>query len=335
MFRFAALVLALLAIPPAAFAACDGEDWRSTLPPERMQEIRAAIADVPYREGNAFEAVRGESRIALFGTIHSTDPAVSIPAEIAARIRAADLVFVEITAEIERELEQHLRSDPSLAFDVDGPGLSARLTDGEWEELREGLAVYGVDAKRADLMRPWFASIMFALPLCELAARASDAEILDMRVETLARVSGVAVVGLDEDYEQALAFFLEASPEQELDMLRLSLATGAAEQSTAEDAFATTTGAWLDEESLVMWEVAGEVAASSSGDRDAVEALFHRVNELLVVERNRTWLANILSRVPAAPNIVVAVGALHLPGEEGLLRLLEDEGYAIRRLAMF
>jgi uncharacterized protein YbaP (TraB family) len=30
--------------------------------------------------------------------------------------------------------------------------------------------------------------------------------------------------------------------------------------------------------------------------------------------------------------VFVAVGALHLPGEDGLLNLLEQQGYTVRRL---
>ena len=299
-----------------------------------MQELRVGVADVPFREGIAFDAVRGQNRITLFGTVHSADSALFIPAEIAARIRAANLVFVETTAEIESEFHQHLNSAPSLIFDVDEPGLSARLTSEEWDQLREGLAVYGVDAKQADRMRPWFAVVMLEVPLCELAAADSGVDILDVRVETLARASGIAVAGLDEDYEKAFAFFLDASAKQELDMLRLSLAMGAAKQSTAEDNFATAIAAWLDEEVLMYWEIARERAALLSGDRDAVETLSRRMHERLVVGRNRSWLATILNRARAAPNIVVAVGALHLPGEHGLVRLLEAEGFAIRRLAV-
>ncbi len=335
MRRFAVLVLAFLAIPSAAFAACDGKDLRNEFPPETMREIRAGIADVPFREGIAFEAVHGDTRLTLFATVHSSDPAVFIPAEITARVRAADLVFVEATAEIEREMQQHLASHPSLLFDFDGPGLRTRLTAREWETLSTSLSAQGIKPESTDRMRPWFAAVMLAIPPCEKTARASGAKPLDKRVEMLARDVGVAVEGLDEDFEQALAFFLDASEEKELGMLRLSLATGAAEEGPAEDGLATAIGTWIDEEPLVTWELSRERTISLTSDREAVAALFRELHDYLVVRRNRAWLTKILSRIQEARNIVIAVGGMHLPGEQGLPRLLETAGFAVRRLAVF
>ena len=335
MVRLSVLAFALLAFPAAVFAACDGDDWRATLPPETVEEVRAAVADVPFGEGIAFEAVRGGSRITLFGTVHSADPAIFVPKEIATRVRAAHQVFVEATAKTERDIGRYLRSDPSLRFNVAGPGLSARLSAAEWQELREALAAYGVDAQTADRMRPWFAAVTLETPLCELAAEHAGSDVLDKQVERLARTAGVAVAALDEDYESLLAFYLDASAQQELDMLRLYLATGVAEQSTVEDTFATAIGAWRDEEILTFWELSRTLAASSSDDGEAVAALFRRMHASLIVMRNRAWVARILGRVPSAPDIVVAAGALHLPGEHGLPRLLEEEGYAVSRLTVF
>ena len=128
MHRFAVIVCALLVLPSFAFAVCQGEDWRHTLPPETIQAIRAGVADAPFREGIAFEAVRGDTRLTLFGTVHTSHPAVFIPEEIATRIRSADLVFVEATSEIEEEMQEHFAANPMVMFDLDGPGLSASLT---------------------------------------------------------------------------------------------------------------------------------------------------------------------------------------------------------------
>ncbi len=128
MRRLAVLVLAFLAIPSVAFAACDGEDLRDTLPPEMMRQICAGISDVPFREGIAFEAVRGDTRLTLFGTVHMYDPAVFIPAEIAARTRAADLVLVEVTLTAAILRDPSWTANESLLIDPDGPGLRTRLT---------------------------------------------------------------------------------------------------------------------------------------------------------------------------------------------------------------
>ncbi len=331
MRRFAVIVVAFLVIPSFAFAACEGEDWRETLPPETIQALRAGIANVPFREGIAFEAVRGDTRLTLFGTVHVSHPAVFIPEEIATRIRLADLVFVEATSEIEKDMEEHFAANPSMLFDFDGPGLSTRLTAEEWDTLSKALSELGMPPEQVDRLSPGFAAMMLELAPCEVTALASGAELLDDRVEILARDAGVGVEGLDENFEQALAFFLGGSEEEQLQLLRLSLMAGA----TDDDAVATGIGVWIDEEPLVAWQVARERAASLAGDAEAVARLFREAYDMLIIRRHGVWLPRILNRSSEAQNVVIAVGALHLPGDQGLVRLLEVEEFTIRRLAVF
>ena len=45
-------------------------------------------------------------------------------------------------------------------------------------------------------------------------------------------------------------------------------------------------------------------------------------------QRNAKWLARLRDEI-APGKTVVAVGALHLPGENGLLKGLEDAGYTL------
>ena len=125
--RLVALVSALLAFPSLAFAACEGRDWRTQLAPETVREIRARLAHVPFHRGIAFEAVRGESRLTLFGTVHVYDRGVYVPDAIADRIRSADLVLVEATPEVMASFRQRLAEDYALSFDVSGPRLRSRL----------------------------------------------------------------------------------------------------------------------------------------------------------------------------------------------------------------
>ena len=101
-------VAALLVLPSAAFAACEGRDWREELTPETMGEVRARASQVPFHEGVVFEAARGETRLTLFGTVHIHDPGVFVPDEIAARIEAADLLLVEVTSDEGADFERRL-----------------------------------------------------------------------------------------------------------------------------------------------------------------------------------------------------------------------------------
>ena len=331
MHRFAAIVAASLVVPAVAFAACEGENRRDGLAPETMQAIRADIADVPFREGIAFEAVRGATRVTLFGTVHTSQPAVFIPEEIATRVRSADLVFVEATSEIEKDVQQHFAANPSLTFDLDGPGLSARLSAEEWGILSEALSRLGMPPKSTDRLSPGFAAMMLAVPPCVVTALSSGAELLDKRVGALARGAGVAVEGLDGDFQQALAFFQGGSEEEQLQLLRLSLMAGAAD----DDAVATSIDAWTDEEPLVAWRVARERAASRAGDAETAARLFREAYDALVVRRHGMWLPQILDRSSEVQDVVIAVGMMHLPDDRGLVRLLEAEGFTIRRLAVF
>ena len=59
--------------------------------------------------------------------------------------------------------------------------------------------------------------------------------------------------------------------------------------------------------------------------------------ERLMDRRNRAWIAPLTQAAEAAApkgtEVVAAFGALHLPGEEGVLRLLERDGWTVRRVA--
>lgn len=76
-------------------------------------------------------------------------------------------------------------------------------------------------------------------------------------------------------------------------------------------------------------------AAVDIRDAASVDARTDRIRQLLAEVRSRNWMAAILERSCEARDVVLTVGALRLPGEHGLLRLLAREGYAICRLSIF
>jgi uncharacterized protein YbaP (TraB family) len=53
-----------------------------------------------------------------------------------------------------------------------------------------------------------------------------------------------------------------------------------------------------------------------------------RANHILVNERNRRWV-KVISKLVEKTSAFIAVGAGHLPGNQGLIQLIKDKGYAI------
>ena len=60
------------------------------------------------------------------------------------------------------------------------------------------------------------------------------------------------------------------------------------------------------------------------------EAVFNRYMQQIVYDRNIRMLKKI-ERIMQQNNAFIAVGASHLPGKLGLLKMLEQRGYTINR----
>lgn len=76
-----------------------------------------------------------------------------------------------------------------------------------------------------------------------------------------------------------------------------------------------------------------------SGDEKTLEAATTKgimadpeLRDALLVERNSDWMAQLLPMLKEAPKPLIAVGAAHLVGPDGLVTMLKAEGYTVRRL---
>lgn len=56
--------------------------------------------------------------------------------------------------------------------------------------------------------------------------------------------------------------------------------------------------------------------------------LFQEYADLLLAERNKSWIVKIEELIKRASTFV-AVGAAHLPTETGVIQLLKDQGYKV------
>ncbi len=86
-----------------------------------------------------------------------------------------------------------------------------------------------------------------------------------------------------------------------------------------------------DPERLQRAWLAGDVAAIEASTREGILA-DPPLRQALLESRNRRWVAALVPLLREAPRPLVAVGAAHLLGPEGLAALIEAQGYRLRRI---
>lgn len=311
---------------------CTGTDLLATMAPDRRARIAEAVARTPYAKGTRYRATRGNAVIEIIGTYHFGDPRHD-PAVAAMRplIERADALLVEAGPDEERRLTRALAEDPSLMVDATGPTLPERMGQAEWQALADAMAERGLPAIMVSRMRPWYVAMMLGLSPCmieDARAKGSGAG-LDHRLVDAARQSGTQVLAL-EPWDTVFGLFRDMTPAEEVDMIRAALPAA----RLADDYAATTLEAYFRGDIWAIWEFGRLDAYASSGlPREAVDRQLQLAEDRMMTERNRAWIAPLTKAAQAAADrdlpVVAAFGALHLPGETGVLRLLEADGWTI------
>jgi uncharacterized protein YbaP (TraB family) len=95
----------------------------------------------------------------------------------------------------------------------------------------------------------------------------------------------------------------------------------------------------IDDVKLVSASLDALVKAWADGDQEGFASLSQRsmknhpaVYNSLLRDRNRAWLPAIERYLKQKDDVLVVVGAAHLVGEDGLVRLLRSRGYTVEQL---
>ena len=330
----AGVVMAWAAAAAPALAECVGSNLFDTMPSEQRAEIEAAVEGVPFHQGILWRATKAGQEMTLVGTYHFGDPRHDPMLDrLAPLIRQADAAFVEAGPEEERRLTDELSSDPTLMVDPAGPTLPERLDDRDWQALAAAMAERGMPAVMTAKLRPWYVAMMLGISPCMMKQMAEgDARGLDHRIIEQAGSMEVPVRAL-EPWDTVFTLFSHLSPGQEIEMIRASLPAAA----HADDYAVTLTEAYFAGDVWAIWEFGRFDAYRNSGlTREQVDQQMDLAQEHLMERRNEAWIAPLTAGASDAADrgkgILAAFGALHLPGEGGVLRLLEQDGWTIERL---
>jgi uncharacterized protein len=334
MLRITALLFALTfsgVSAGQALAACEGTDLIAAMTPAERADLQAAAHAIPYPRGNFWRAVRptaeGEQSVTLVGTYHLDDPRHAPVIEaLGPVIDAAGTVLVEAAPEEQKALQDHIARDPSIMLITEGPSLLEQMSAADWRLLTDALAKRGVPAMMAARMQPWYVNLMLAIPICAMEEM-TDEKGLDGMIMARATASGVPLDSL-ERYDTVLGLFDLMPAEDQIGMIRTTLAM----DDRSLDFSTTLANAYFAGESRMIWELMRRESLSLPGyTPEKVNEEFARMEAVLMSARNRAWIPVIEAAAEKGP-VVAAFGALHLPGEDGVLALLERQGFTLTPL---
>jgi len=320
-----ALLLFLAPMTAAAQATqCDGTDLIAALPEPIRADLHTEAAAMPYPQGLLWRATRGKTEITLFGTYHFPHQATGAHLDaLRPLIAGAEAVYLEISNADQDAMQEALADDPSLMFITEGATLPDLLGEEDWALFAEEMRARAIPPFFAARFKPVWAAMMLGIGPCEARNGAMDGDGIDHLIGLHAAELGNPSRSL-EDFRTLMGMLDGFEMEEQLDMIRLFFAwTG-----SPDDMAYTLRQRYLSEEIALIWTYSRLVSLEFGDDSAAQD--FEQFEEILLTRRNTDWI-DVLTAAPER-RLFVAAGAAHLPGDTGVLRLLENEGFTIERL---
>lgn len=241
----------------------------------------------------------------VFGTIHSEDERVTtLPAPVQAAFDRARSFTMEMV--LEPEVSTTLASAMFLG---DGQTLQGILGDELFEKAAHALEGHGMPRQIVMGLKPWVVMVMLSMPKPETG------EFLDKVLYTAALKQGKSVYGL-ESVEEQVAVFEELSLNDQITLLKAAI--GESASTMIEELI----------QAYLARDLAAMVALNEQSNTQLAPQLSEKITHRLLDSRNARMVQRMEPRLREG-NAFIAIGALHLPGEKGVLRLLEGRGYRV------
>jgi uncharacterized protein len=256
----------------------------------------------------------------LFGTVHLTDERVTkLSPAVEQALSQSKTVALEVSDISEKATATVIAQSAPLVMFTDGRRLDGLLSGTEYDTVKRIISRSGMPSDLAALFKPWIVTMIMSVSDCERTSIQQGARVLDMKIAEVGKARGLQVVGLETIPEQLQA--LAAVPEpQQLDMLRASLKFA----DRTNDMMETLVQLYLERKISAALPFQIAIAKQVGIGNEA----FAGFQEKLLTERN------IKMRTTAEPlleqgGVFIAIGALHLPGKQGLVALLREAGYTV------
>lgn len=265
---------------------------------------------------------KGNQTIYLVGTIHVARPGFyPLPLEMQKALAESKILFVEADA-LQVSPEKVTETLKRVGIYPPGTSLSEDLSDTTKDALNQYLEWSGESLSMYQPYKPWVVSQILTSAALRRAGYKSELGI-DRHLLASAHDSGKKIIPLESVDSQLnlMGGFNKETQDKQLLGSILSLRDVKTQLEKIENSWKSG-----DAEALAACCVD---ATSKDQDKDKdLEA----ARVAILDKRNQSMLNDVKKNLPESSTAMVAVGAAHLVGEQGLLAKLKGENFSIEQL---
>ena len=245
----------------------------------------------------------------LFGTMHSDDPhIITIPEKVQHALSTSDSFCMEMVP----DMTAMLTMSKSMLL-TNGKTLQAVIGRKLFEQLTPLMGKRGIPAQALAMFKPWAVFLTLSVP------PQKTGRFLDLVLYEKARHQNKPVCGL-ETVEEQVSVFESTSLEDQVLLLQQIVKDPRAQKKQLEQ----LTEKYLSRDIGGLIALSQEFDEATPQEQKSAEAFLRR----LIDDRNVHMVEQMLPRLQQG-SAFIAVGALHLPGEKGILQLLTERGYTV------
>lgn len=279
----------------------------------------AAVAEaLRHGQGLLWQVVYEARPVAhIFGTMHSADPDVlDLPPPVVRAFRAAPSLSLEVI--LDETAMQRIGAAMRLPK---GQRLQDFVPPEVFSRAAAAAEPLGWQPIHLSRLKPWAVAMLISLPPEERKRKGETGRMpLDVWLMHTARARGKPVYALETLAEQVAVF--DAMPTQDQVAHLRTVAVSAQEKQRV---LAAMKDAYLRRDLERIFRIAR--ADESPRER----ALRQKIDRRMLDERNARMVERMLPRFEEG-GAFIAIGAAHLPGDRGVLALLERRGFGVVRV---
>ena len=267
-----------------------------------------------FSQTSVWKVTKGGNELYLAGTIHLLKPAdFPLQQQFYTALAAADVLYVE--ADVDK------MSDPSMAQLMmssmqlsDGKTLNTVLDEDIYTKLEAECAKLSLPLANLNQFKP--SLVVVTLSAMKMMSMGFSTEGVDKHLMAKAKETEKPIKFM-ESVEFQIDLLSTMGEGNENNFVAYSLKDLDSVEVLVDQMFSD----WKSGSSTIMSEQIAEMASD-----------FPQLYHSLLVERNQSWLTKIDALISDDQIELIAVGTLHLHGDDGLIKQLENKGYKVKQL---